>query len=401
MSTQWKNKYIGLFIVGVLCWNNVNGQSTLVEAFIKTAFVHPEVVADSMILRQLNEEKFRSPWIREIDVRLRANELSPAINEFRMRFDLMNPTVISADKNYQKSLENYRRVRADLQLNQVLKDRYQIMLLQMQYTRQIELLEDYLSKLEAIVGQLPRQTTKEAIALDEAIFDLSKDRNELQMKVQAVSNVIENLLPNQPNKINWQQVRMQDFQTIKRETEVLLQLPLIDEAMYQARLRSDEDAYQRELAQNKRNLGFIQPEYELKPDNSIQENLGFQVGVVLPIFREDRVEEKLDQLEMKEKQAEIDEEKSKLYLLVERMRLMNVYYYQNGIDLSQKSQQLYDWSQTISSTEIDEVMDILKYQFKVNSLRLKNDFDMMELYVQSLSLTGILAQPPFQMYLFQ
>ena len=92
----------------------VLGQFTM-EGYLANAISDEELQFVRTKQDFLNENKFNSPIIREVEFRARIRNFGNGFEDYRLRFSPLNPLEKKANKDYQKAL--YEQIATEYQLN--------------------------------------------------------------------------------------------------------------------------------------------------------------------------------------------------------------------------------------------------------------------------------------------
>lgn len=401
MSMRLKSRWTYLIILFLSCFSSwmVSAQSHWSSKFLKNVYSQSSVKTDSMILSQLSTEKYRSPIIRDVDLRLRSSQITPEIEEFRMRFDLMNPAMITADKNYQIALQNYQEVRSKVRINEFLLERYHLLIGHYHRSRMIADREKLLYQYQGLLENSDAISVRDALKLDREILHLSREEEELRLKQSFLEEELKQELPGYEFEFTWDQFQFVTEEQIMEQLEYVMGVQMQEAELIISRDVLAKEELARDGKQSKRSLGFIQPEYEVDPANDIADNLRFQVGIQLPIFDEDRVERKLKELKLLADLADSENDAQALQKLISQIWLSAQFFKQDIALMAAKSDQLKKFSDELVATDLKLFIDVLSYQNEINELELRSKMDLLRIYVQAMSLSGGLARPPLHNFL--
>ena len=104
--------------------HTAQGQSAWYDQYLLSAFGDTEYQGQTQQIELLDLNKYRSPIVQEIDLRLRASYLNQTIEDYRLRLDIINPKLRQAEAQYQTAYLNYQRSRQHSTINTLLKTRY-------------------------------------------------------------------------------------------------------------------------------------------------------------------------------------------------------------------------------------------------------------------------------------
>jgi hypothetical protein len=375
------------------------GQSHWSTEYLGTVYSQPKIKTDSLILQELDGEKYRSPLIRDIDLRLRTSELSPEVEELRMRFDLMNPAMISADKNYQTAVKNYQEIRSKMRINEYLLQKYELLIGHYHRRTLIGHHQDLQARYKQLLENSGFLPVRDVLKLDKAVFQLSREIEDLELKQAILEEELKHSLDSKELNLEWATIALVEEDQIIDELAIVLEIPMQEVELIDKRDKLLLEEFNREKQQQKRSLGFIQPEYEIDPSNDFSSNFRFQLGVQLPILNEDRVDQKYDELE---RLGDLSESKEDLQVLQKTINSiwLSARFFEEDLTLLQaKSEQLEQLESELATTDSDLLIDLLDYQHEVQLLKLRSRMDLMRVYIQAMSLSGALARPPLRNFL--
>ena len=120
-------KRVFTLFLSCLLWYGVAGQLRMSDLL---SFPLTEDEMGVVLAREayLSTHKFNSPWLRELDFRLRPNNEETAISDYRLRFGILNPWEIKANRDYYKLLLRQQTFERKKTINEVLERRYQLII---------------------------------------------------------------------------------------------------------------------------------------------------------------------------------------------------------------------------------------------------------------------------------
>ena len=387
-----------LLYISLLCLSSLAAAQFSMDRFLAESVTDIELSEVKASLEYIGNNRFRSPWIREMEIRARSNDSELGLEDYRLRFGLLNPGEQRANRQYHNQLTTTTRLRLDTDLNDVLHQRYRLMIENMRLTAL-----DTLLKVEQL-----RMTIEKEIALAgsdlEKVLETEDDIFRLEM----------DLLGNQQKlKVNHFLIgeRLEFDGTIELDTTMFLSFQsLMDKISWAA--TNEEDRYQElaeeesklrsvlydiEKAESRSNIGFIQAEYDIERGNEFNEHLGYQVGVTLPVFNADRPKLERDKLKLESRNQSSQIERS------ERERAKSFYKQEVDFmmakwDLLQKElYQIDDRTSAYNKTEI--VLFVQKKRLNLQKQLIDLYLEAMEDYVGVLHLKGVLSSSPLRNYL--
>ena len=298
-------KRVFTLFLSCLLWYGVAGQLRMSDLL---SFPLTDDEMGVVLAREayLSTHKFNSPWLRELDFRLRPNNEETAISDYRLRFGILNPWEIKANRDYYKLLLRQQTFERKKTINEVLERRYQLIIEGRYLMSALAINEANLTqlmKIKQLILEESPDDLRELLAMEEeitrqelAINNLKRKSSELQ---PAYLQLGANALSSFSNEA-W--ITQEQIQNIVREN-------MDGESL---RLLSDQQDLEREASMleiNKAeafsNLGFIQTEYDAERGDTRDEHIRYQVGIQIPIFNRDRPDNQRRELELIEEKAEV------------------------------------------------------------------------------------------------
>ncbi|MFY0606588.1 MAG: hypothetical protein JXR10_07730 [Cyclobacteriaceae bacterium] len=293
-----------LLIILVLLEYVALGQS-IATRYLSSPIADAEYQTLALSKAYIEEHSFNSPWLRELDFRVRIGGDETVIDEYRMRLGLINPLEIKANKDYADLLEKSIDLESSASINDALQRRYEILLEHYFLSKKLSLIRNNVKQLEQVEGlSLDLDADiKDLISLESAktkkLLEISGIEQKINWLNAQITNVIGETLAWETNPI----INVQDLVSTLKNTESkenFMKLQVEQElALKEQLLKIDK-------AESFSNIGFIQSEYDISRGNSISEHLGFQVGLTIPIFNKDKPNIQRKELELIDEEVELD-----------------------------------------------------------------------------------------------
>jgi hypothetical protein len=156
-----------------------------------------------------------------------------------------------------------------------------------------------------------------------------------------------------------------------------------------------------EKAENRRNIGFLQAEYDRDRGNEFEEHMGFQVGIRLPLTNPDKPDLNRRRIELIEDQADLVERKTEISLNCQLISLELGYLF-DQLDLLDKEVELNSFLKMVSELPDVTPQQIIKAQKSDHKLiRLENElkWKVYRSYIDYLYFSGRLIEVPLRNYL--
>lgn len=386
-----------LFILLLLAQaSGLHAQFTM-EEFLAAAVSDAELLEVQNSLRFLDEHRFNSPWIREVDLRLRSNNIQPSLEDYRLRFGLINPLVIKANSNYHRALGGSLTAEEAVKRSDVIRQRYFLMIENMDLNAMKSL---YSTKLEALkrVAQLGPSDLGDWIDLQSDITKAELMVREVDQKLKINEFLILERMPEATAiELDTAQIIREEqvFRIIQKLNESD-QTGLLTELSAQ-RTALRESVLKLERVENRSNIGYIQAEYDRDRGNNLNAHAGFQVGITLPLVnpnKPDYQREVLKQLENETKEA-IEAKNQKQAAQIEALDLG--YQQDNLLYLKQKMEQIQPLSSEMNTPEL--YLDYLNYVQYLQENYLSERSALLRSYISLLHDQGLFLEGPSVNYL--
>lgn len=281
------------------------------EAFLNAAVGDDELVQILAAQEYVASNNFRSPLFRELELRFRSNNRNATVEDYRLRFGLINPMEIRANRQYEQQLKRTIEVQKQLKLNEILYTRYILLIEHVQLKHQLQNLEKLAETYRVLRELAYREPDPEQkiniIDVESDLFKVELDLNDLRQKM-----IVNELLIRD---------RLEFEGTIEIDTSRWMSPAEINPAV----LAGQEDDLKLKVEKEKQNLarqefkveeaeawsnlGFIQAEYDEERGNTEREHLGFMLGLRIPLFNPDRPDLRRDELDLVEDEAKFELEK--------------------------------------------------------------------------------------------
>lgn len=350
----------------------------------------------------LENHKFNSPWLRDLDFRARSNDREVGLEDYRLRFTLLNPKEIAANKDYRKLIVSQQAFERKKTINDVLFNRYEI-IIEANYVK--ETLSFKKQQLESLM------TYKKMLIGDSFEFsDIIKMEHEITKAELAIGvtkqrlDVLEEVFRNKGfsslvdfNDFNWiQGLQIQNILNISREDS-----NSINQVSKLQKLEQEESIMKIKKAEAFSNIGFVQAEYDTERGNSLDDHMGFQLGITIPILNINKPDLQRRELEIIEKTMAYNESVSEESESIDRSSLVvKNLIDQHKIIMSKKSD-LAEIEKIIQESDPD-LTNYIRFSEYHNYLKEKDlsyQSDILIRYIKLLHQQGALSDQPYLNYL--
>jgi len=278
----------------------------------------------------LENNPYRSPFLHRVEFRARTNDYNFTQDDFRLRFNPTNPFEISANKKYYKLESNSLVVDYQYALNKAIYSRYNRIISYFQLTDEISFKEkeiliqrDQLKILEAELTVSSFEIS-EYIDQKENLINLILDLNDLKHNLEKVLHQIKaetsfkgNIEIEYHSFISYDQIR--NIVKLKSAVADTVNNIHIENLNRQAML--DEQRIKIEKAESRRNIGYIQAEYDRLRGDDFDNHFGVQVGVRIPLTNADKPDLSRRKLNLMEDKVDIVKEKTSLEVQCDLLKL--------------------------------------------------------------------------------
>ena len=377
-----------------------------VSDYLLTAFEDLNLARYDRQIDFLTPRNYRIPVIDELEIRSGNDELTNEDLALAVRLRPSNPWKIRRNNALFNANKKELGLRKQVEFKENLFSRYEDVL---NYLIEEELY-DLIKKKEALTSQKADIFQKN---MESDLFD-ARDFAETKLdQVEGIERIDEALLEwNQTrNRIassfgtaefNWKDFELISVSTIDsisfqianssiNSIELELIAQRIEVARQEVRLeRADFD------------IGFVQGEYF--PFTNRDSEIGYSVGVTIPIFRNNRnqiAERRLDEIELR---GELDNEQRQdsMNRLLEYEYLKSLIIHHETLEQKIKEIDLKELIQNLARIEDYDPISILKMEegvLKLEELRLKSRERVLEQYIEFLFTFNALTQQPLLNYL--
>lgn len=366
-------------------------------AFLSQKVTDLDYTIASLQSEYLESHNFSSPWMRDLDFRFRTSSGFSELEEYRMRLGLINPMEIKANSDLNKMMSSQLSLKLKASINDVLLGRYELLLqtyfIQKQqiYTEQKR---EFLQKqYDLIIGtntsyndliKLEEQMTKDEIS---AMDDLQK--------IELINRQSPELA-----KVQWYD---EEIISIDLALNVLDSISLADYVgqLAQLKLQIKEQELKLKKAESRSNLGFVQGQYEINDKDLLQDHLGFQVGVSIPVFNKDRPDLQRKKLALIENQVEDEFKTTDRDLKLDNMMLNLETCLQQFELVKSKYSRIADYENAMnqSAIDLDSYTRLINYKYYLLEKQLELECSFLGYYLKILHFQGVLGDTPRRNFL--
>ena len=391
-----------LFITILLSAQAATGQFKM-EDYLGNATLERELQSIEGRLDYANNTKFRSPIIREVEVRLRENSWGEGIEDYKLRFSPINPFEKIANRKYATALQSQLTSEYRMKLNNVLEKRYLNLINHWLLSEVIGIsLEKaaFYHKLTEMISKQPDQfSIKEVIQIDREQLQTQLKIEDLELEKSQLEYLI-NQSYSYSGIIDWENIQLIDILHIQKRIidlggpNVNNNLSLINK---EESILLEESLFNIKQKKSFSNIGYFQAEFREDDDQSFKQNLGFQIGISLPIVNNDRPDLERERLDIVEENLEFEEEKQSVSIQSD----LNQIQLKNALKqyeiVARKEAKYADL--LIHNLDAEETLDALTeingFIYELRLSKAKVYHQALTKYINMLAQNGELSTAPF------
>lgn len=346
----------------------------------------------------LTGRKVNSPFIQDVDIRLRTNDLDASPEDFRFRLDIINPAEISANKSFREQYGKTLEARRNRVLNELLRSRYQKITEYQYYTSLLDRERSTLIYLQLL------STTDYGKAEISDLLKIDQDLLDTELRIKKILSSIHQIELEIRSDFSFEgslELEESSFISIAQMTRVLsldssYVSPYVTEAENEITLTEKEFDY--DVSRAKSSIGFVQPEMDIDRGNEISEHLGFQLGFKVPIVNNNQARQQYEKIEILEDNSRLDQLKEENQLTIAQYEA-EFKSLLESLDLINERAKRFETIEDSPVSKLSDDLGRIKYQRRLQFLALEYEFKLREVYLDLLKEKGKLSQLPRVNYL--
>lgn len=383
----------------LLSWSLMAFSQFSVERYLSAPFQDAEINGLLKQLEYMDDASFRSPLFRELEVRIRTNDLNASPDDIRLRLGFLNPFEQFANRSYESVQSAYLHEKYEFETNQLLANRYHQLIKHYYLSTYIEMLNAEIAQLIVVYEQMQDQKSsyEDWFETDERILKKQLKVKDVQASIKILEYLMQEIAAIE-TPILWEGF---EFIPVEKMAELMLpdstvSFPEVDLAISSYEL--DQEAYKADKAQSWSNIGFIQANYNLNGDK-LDEDLGFQMGISLPLFNTDKPKlqrKKLDLIKKEYNIREVREEASLEKYELDTEFGKHLWCYQQ---VSGRLLEIEAMSKAASYDNLEDLIALMNYHANLSILRHEIYLECLQNYIDALALSGRLSAVPYINYI--
>ena len=378
--------------------------SGLVLAQSRVDQVLQQAVNDSRLLsinQQLSyyhSNSFKSPALRELELRVRGNNFDSSVDNFSLRLGILNPKERTANNVFNDAKEDYLLKTRDHLLNEILSEKYNGLINNFDLVTTLSLLQEEKNQIKAFeLAQKGVLALNDWIKLDQTLLELGLKQADFEALIHAKNSELminDSLFLN----IDWDEFELVTIDDIKSTITLhsnesfFLEVDLASEKLNLDRLKLNIDYAE------SWNIGFVQAGYDIDGGMGLKNQMDYRIGITIPLFNEDKPKLKREELSLIGTANELRHlEEINVLIDLQRTKQFNNLVFRYEM-LLQKKQELSNLA-VDGIDGIDGFLALSKYMTSVKKSLHKTNIKILLLYIEVLEKKGMLGAEPYLNYL--
>ena len=388
---------IGFAILLFFLSGSVLAQSS-VDQVLQQAAYDTRLSSINQQLSYYRSNSFKSPAIRELELRVRGNNFDSSPDNFALRLGILNPKERTANNTFNVAKENYLLKTKDHLLNDILSEKYNGLINNFDLVITLSLIQEEKNQIKAFeLAQKGVLALNDWIKLDQNLLELGLKQADFESLIHAKNSefiINDSLFLN----VDWDEFELVSLDEIKNTIALhnhksfFLEVDLASGKLHLDRLKLNIDYAE------SWNIGFFQAGYDMDGGGALKKQMDYRIGITIPLFNEDKPKLKREELNLMGTAVEL-KHLEEINVLIDRQRMKQfndlVLRYEM---LLQKEQELSNLA-AAGVDGIDGFLALSKYMTSVKKSLHKTNIKILLLYIEILEKKGILGAEPYLNYL--
>ena len=388
---------IGFAILLFFLSGSVLAQSS-VDQVLQQAAYDTRLSSINQQLSYYRSNSFKSPAIRELELRVRGNNFDSSPDNFALRLGILNPKERTANNIFNVAKENYLLKTKDHLLNEILSEKYNGLINNFDLVITLSLMQEEKNQIKAFeLAQKGVLALNDWIKLDQNLLELGLKQADFESLIHAKNSefmINDSLFLN----VDWDEFELVSLDEIKNTIALhnhksfFLEVDLASGKLHLDRLKLNIDYAE------SWNIGFFQAGYDMDGGGALKKQMDYRIGITIPLFNEDKPKLKREELNLMGTAVEL-KHLEEINVLIDRQRMKQfndlVLRYEM---LLQKEQELSNLA-AAGVDGIDGFLALSKYMTSVKKSLHKTNIKILLLYIEILEKKGILGAEPYLNYL--
>jgi len=388
---------IGFAVLFFFLSGSVLAQSP-VDKVLQQAAYDTRLSSINQQLSYYRSNSFKSPAIRELELRVRGNNFDSSPDNFALRLGILNPKERTANNTFNVAKENYLLKTKDHLLNEILSEKYNGLINNFDLVITLSLMQEEKNQIKAFeLAQKGVLALNDWIKLDQNLLELGLKQADFESLIHAKNSefmINDSLFLN----VDWDEFELVSLDEIKNTIALhnhksfFLEVDLASGKLHLDRLKLNIDYAE------SWNIGFFQAGYDMDGGGALKKQMDYRIGITIPLFNEDKPKLKREELNLMGTAVEL-KHLEEINVLIDRQRMKQfndlVLRYEM---LLQKEQELSNLA-AAGVDGIDGFLALSKYMTSVKKSLHKTNIKILLLYIEILEKKGILGAEPYLNYL--
>ena len=379
------------------------GQDNSIAQYLLSAEKDKQLERYQAELNFLESTSMRPSLIRETEVRMTTERLETKIDDYRLRVSPTNPWEIRANNRYKTQLEENTKTRYQISFSKALKTRYEMLLKHSYLSEMIRHSREEVDFRKKIADQITlQQTTIDLEELIEIESDLSNEEIKLAEMEMELNEAQEMIALDIENQIDWTGFNMITPESVSSYLEI--QDSTDQQNLYklnaQQNFALEEKMFQVNKTEAFSNIGFLQANYETDRDGGIDNKMGLQLGITIPIANRDKADLARDRFELIEAKTDKEEKEQMVDQRIEILKSKLQSSYKMYAMINAKIERLEKLKPTVSeAADLKPFISYTTYRISLSKKKTDLHIDIVEDFIDLLDLQGLLVKSPLTNYL--
>ena len=403
-------KILAICLMSLTSIHSLSGQSAFsMENYLKTALDDQTLERFQAQLNFLNKRRYKKPLISEVELRMGSDNAHLSLNDYRLRISSSNPAEGRANKLFYQKQLNSVNAAYRVALNEALKNRYLLLIDHYYFNSHHNIISSWQTDAARLIrliadGDAGTVHFGDVIDLESDMSDALTKMNELGMYMDEIEYLVELDLPDLQG-IQWAERDMISVEAIRKFVENEREGALEDNIyVKEAReeLTLEEQLYKLNKAESWSDIGFIEGQYDSERGDGPREHIGFRVGVVLPIFNQDKADLDRDRFDLLEEAAKVSETRELVARQQRRLliKLENLFKRRDLLrERMANARQIKPVIPVDKPVDVLHLLDHKTYLTELEEMDLKTRRDIYEAFIEFLDFSGRLVGEPLINYL--
>jgi len=388
---------MGLAVLLIFSSGLVLAQSRI-DQVLQQAVNDSRLLSINQQLSYYHSNSFKSPALRELELRVRGNNFDSSVDNFSLRLGILNPKERTANNVFNDAKEDYLLKTRDHLLNEILSEKYNGLINNFDLVTTRSLLQEEKNQIKAFeLAQKGVLALNDWIKLDQTLLELGLKQADFEALIHAKNSELminDSLFLN----IDWDEFELVTLDEIKSTIALhsnesfFLEVDLASEKLNLDRLKLNIDYAE------SWNIGFVQAGYDIDGGMGLKNQMDYRIGITIPLFNEDKPKLKREELSLIGTANELRHlEEINVLIDLQRTKQFNNLVFRYEM-LLQKKQELSNLA-VDGIDGIDGFLALSKYMTSVKKSLHKTNIKILLLYIEVLEKKGMLGAEPYLNYL--